>query len=51
MKGRSLEELDEIFEAGVHARKFVAYRTVIREAARVDAVNAKGMGLGGKILK
>lgn len=51
MKGRSLEDLDEIFEAGAPARKFAAYRTVIREAARVDAVNAKGVGLGGKVLK
>lgn len=48
MKGRSLEELDEIFAAGVPARKFREYRTVIREAARIDAVNAKGAGLGKK---
>lgn len=43
MKGRSLEELDEIFAARVPARKFREYRTVIQEAARIDAVNAKGV--------
>ena len=42
MKGRSLEELDEIFTAGVSARKFKSYQCLIREVARVDAVNAKG---------
>ncbi|KAJ5216188.1 uncharacterized protein N7498_002595 [Penicillium cinerascens] len=44
MKGRSLEELDEIFAARVPARKFREYRTVIRETARIDAVSAKGVG-------
>lgn len=41
MKGRSLEELDEIFAARVPARKFESYQCLIREAAHVDAVNAK----------
>lgn len=42
MKGRSLEELDEIFAARVPARKFQSYQCLIREAARIDAVNVKG---------
>jgi hypothetical protein len=42
MKGRSLEELDEIFAARVPTRKFKSYQTVIRAAARIDAANAKG---------
>jgi hypothetical protein len=33
MKGRSLEELDEIFAAGTPARKFSEYQCVIREEA------------------
>lgn len=41
MKGRSLEELDEIFTAGVPARKFESYQCLVREAARIDAVHAK----------
>ncbi|KAJ5984128.1 hypothetical protein N7481_006227, partial [Penicillium waksmanii] len=41
MKGRSLEELDEIFAARVPARKFESYQCLIREAAHLDAVNAK----------
>ncbi|EAU38341.1 predicted protein [Aspergillus terreus NIH2624] len=41
MKGRSLEELDEIFEARIPARKFQSYQCAIRETARIDAVNAK----------
>ncbi|CAI7615387.1 unnamed protein product [Penicillium manginii] len=41
MKGRSLEELDEIFAARIPARKFESYRCLIREAAHLDAVNAK----------
>ncbi|KAL4916494.1 general substrate transporter [Aspergillus aurantiobrunneus] len=40
MKGRSLEELDEIFAARVPARKFAGYQCLIREAARIDAVSA-----------
>lgn len=53
MKGRSLEELDEIFAARVPARKFAGYRCLIRDAARIDAVNAEGLhdkaeGLNGK---
>jgi hypothetical protein len=32
----------------VAGMKFREYRTVIREAARIDAVNAKGAGLGKK---
>ncbi|GAB1200202.1 hypothetical protein APSETT444_009570 [Aspergillus pseudonomiae] len=42
MKGRSLEELDEIFTAGVSARRFASYQCLIREAARIDAVHAEG---------
>ncbi|KAF2206063.1 putative transporter [Delitschia confertaspora ATCC 74209] len=34
MKGRSLEELDEIFEAGVAARKFKQYECRIMEEAK-----------------
>ncbi|KAJ5784356.1 uncharacterized protein N7503_009568 [Penicillium pulvis] len=41
MKGRSLEELDEIFAARVQARKFKSYHCLIREAARIEAVNVK----------
>lgn len=33
MKGRSLEELDEIFEAGIPARKFKQYECRIVEEA------------------
>jgi hypothetical protein len=36
MKGRSLEELDEIFAAGVSARKFSSYQCVIKEVAMQD---------------
>ncbi|KAL1861184.1 hypothetical protein Plec18170_001699 [Paecilomyces lecythidis] len=36
MKGRSLEELDEIFAAGVSARKFPSYQCVIKEVAIRD---------------
>ena len=35
-KGRSLEELDEIFEAGVSARKFSEYKCKIVEDAKQD---------------
>ncbi|KAB8261240.1 general substrate transporter [Aspergillus pseudonomiae] len=42
MKGRSLEELDEIFAAGVSARRFASYQCLIGEAARIDAVHAEG---------
>ncbi|KAL4947218.1 general substrate transporter [Aspergillus filifer] len=45
MKGRSLEELDEIFAARVPARKFRAYRTVIGERARVEALGREQGGL------
>jgi len=41
MKGRSLEELDEIFAARVQARNFKSYHCLIREAARMEAVNSK----------
>jgi hypothetical protein len=34
MKGRSLEELDEIFEAGVPARKFKQYECRIVQEAK-----------------
>jgi hypothetical protein len=36
MKGRSLEELDEIFEAGLPARKFPQYQCRIHEDAMQD---------------
>lgn len=41
MKGRSLEELDEIFEAGVPARKFKQFECRIVEDAMhdVDAIH------------
>lgn len=40
MKGRSLEELDEIFEAGVPARKFKQYECKIVQEAKHE-VNAR----------
>jgi hypothetical protein len=40
MKGRSLEELDEIFEAGVPARKFKQYECRIVQEVKHD-VNAQ----------
>ncbi|KAL4805907.1 general substrate transporter [Aspergillus unguis] len=42
MKGRSLEELDEIFAARVPARKFKKFQCLIGEAARIEAANAEG---------
>lgn len=42
MKGRTLEELDEIFAARVAARKFKSYQCLIGEAARIAAVHAEG---------
>ncbi|KAF2865262.1 general substrate transporter [Massariosphaeria phaeospora] len=38
MKGRSLEELDEIFEAGVPARRFAEYKCQIVEDAKHDVL-------------
>lgn len=38
MKGRSLEELDEMFAARVPVRKFRAYVCAVREEARRDVV-------------
>jgi hypothetical protein len=38
MKGRSLEEIDEIFEAGVSARNFAAYKCKIVEDAKEDVL-------------
>lgn len=38
MKDRSLEELDEIFEAGVPAKKFAAYQCQIVEDAKQDVL-------------
>lgn len=35
-KARSLEELDEIFEAGVGARKFKQYQCNIVDEAQLD---------------
>ena len=40
MKGRSLEELDEIFEAGVPARKFKQYECKIIQEAKHE-INAQ----------
>jgi hypothetical protein len=37
-KARSLEELDEIFQAGVGARKFKQYECRIVEEAKQDVV-------------
>ncbi|KAF2258410.1 general substrate transporter [Lojkania enalia] len=45
MKGRSLEELDEIFEAGTPARKFKQYECRIFEEAMHD-IDAKNMKSG-----
>ncbi|RDW72534.1 uncharacterized protein DSM5745_07706 [Aspergillus mulundensis] len=45
MKGRSLEELDEIFAARVPARKFRGYQCLITETARIKAVNTEAKGL------
>lgn len=45
MKGRSLEELDEIFEAGVSARKFPQYQCRIVEDAKRDVI-ATGLEKG-----
>ncbi|KAF2180366.1 general substrate transporter [Zopfia rhizophila CBS 207.26] len=47
MKGRSLEELDEIFEAGIPARKFKQYECRIIEEAMQD-VDAHHSGLREK---
>jgi hypothetical protein len=41
MKGRSLEELHEIFEAGVPARKFTQYQCTILKDAK-QKVNVPG---------
>ncbi|KAH7121082.1 general substrate transporter [Dendryphion nanum] len=38
MKGRSLEELDEIFEAGVSARKFPQYKCTIIEDVKQEVL-------------
>jgi hypothetical protein len=38
MKNRSLEEVDEIFEAGISARKFPSYRCKIVEDAKEDVL-------------
>lgn len=38
MKDRSLEEVDEIFEAGVNARKFPNYACRIVDDAKQDVV-------------
>ena len=50
MKGRSLEELDEIFEAGIPAREFKQYECKIVEEAMQDldaqhVANAKSEGM------
>ncbi|KAL3456640.1 general substrate transporter [Aspergillus heterothallicus] len=45
MKGRSLEELDEMFGAKVGARDFKGYQCLIGEAARIDAANAEAKNI------
>ncbi|KAL2838557.1 hypothetical protein BJY01DRAFT_258022 [Aspergillus pseudoustus] len=45
MKGRSLEELDEMFGAKVGAREFKGYQCLIGEAARIDAANAEAKNI------
>lgn len=45
MKGRTLEELDEIFAARVPARKFPEYQCVIKEQV-VQTVKAQEMEAG-----
>lgn len=48
MKGRSLEELDEIFEAGISARKFPQYRCKIVEEAKQDVLTHGHVEIEGK---
>jgi hypothetical protein len=43
-KARSLEELDEIFEAGVGARKFKQYECRIVEEAKHDVFGQRKLG-------
>jgi hypothetical protein len=43
MKGRSLEELDEIFEAKVPAMKFKQYECNIKDEAAFDVNDKTGM--------
>ena len=38
MKDRSLEEVDELFEAGISARKFPSYKCKIVEDAKQDVL-------------
>jgi len=38
MQGRSLEEVDEIFEAGISAREFPTYKCKIVEDAKQDVL-------------
>ena len=42
MKGRSLEEVDEIFEAGVSARKFPQYKCKIVEDVKQEVAVVMG---------
>lgn len=44
-KARSLEELDEIFEAGIAARKFKSYECRIVEEAKQDVFGSKEVQL------
>ena len=51
MKGRSLEELDEIFEAGISARKFRGYECRIVEEAMhdIDVKHTGAIKQGGTV--
>lgn len=57
MKGRSLEELDEIFNAGVSVRKFTSFQCTIKDEAAFDVrertgvviENEKGVNVGEEI--
>jgi hypothetical protein len=46
MKGRTLEELDEIFADRVPVRKFRTYQCTVREEARRDVVGDEKQTLG-----
>jgi hypothetical protein len=52
MKGRSLEELDEMFAARVPVRKFRSYVCAVREDARRDVVGVeKEKGMHGDVVE
>lgn len=43
MKGRTLEEIDEMFMHGVGPRKFKSYVTTIHDEAMMDVKMNKGL--------